>query len=134
MLRSHLKKVAQETKSIEAIFNYKKQRNLVVNLNRKAKQSYFENPNCNICKPLLSSSTYSNDRILLVENNEIISDDLCLAETFNNYFANITKGLSIPRWHCGNTTIGDPIDLAITKYSSHPSITKIKKRTKQVRR
>ena len=136
MLRSHLKKVAQETKSIEAIFNYKKQRNLVVNLNRKAKQSYFENLNCddsnkslwNICKPLLSSSTYSNDRILLVENNEIISDDLCLAETFNNYFANITKGLSIPKWHCGNlnTTIGDPIELAITKYSSHPSITKIK--------
>ena len=136
MLRSRLKRIAQETKSPEAIINYKKQRNLVVNLNRSAKHSYFESLNCdgsnkslwNICKPIISSSTCSNDRILLVENNEIISDDLCLANIFNEYFANITTGLSIPKWYSSdnNKTPDDPVNAAITKYASHPSIIKIK--------
>ena len=97
--------------------------------------AYFESINYdntnkslwNICKPILGHHSYS-DRILLVENNEIISNDNCLAKILNTYFANITRGLPIPRWH--NEEISesnsDPIEKAVRKYASHPSIVKIK--------
>ena len=112
MCRSKLKKIAQESKTPEAISNYKKQRNVVVKLNRKAKKSYFENINYDntnkslwdICKPILSNSINTKENIILVEKDEIISEGLCLATTFNKYFANITAGLSIPKWYCNDDT------------------------------
>ena len=43
MKRTRLKRVANETKSAEDIAEYKKQRNLVVRLNKTAKRAYYEN-------------------------------------------------------------------------------------------
>ena len=52
-----------------------------------------------------------------------------LRKFFNRYFTNITKELeiSVNKTHL-STTHGtdDPIDIAIIKYSKHPSIKKIK--------
>ena len=46
-VRSRLKNIANKTGSISDIENYKKERNYVVSLNRKAQKSYFKelNPN-----------------------------------------------------------------------------------------
>ena len=41
MRRSKLKNIATKTKNPEDIAYYRKQRNLVVNMNRQAKKSYF---------------------------------------------------------------------------------------------
>ena len=43
MVRSKLKNKANKTKNSDDIARYRKQRNLVVNLNRRAKKSYFNN-------------------------------------------------------------------------------------------
>ena len=43
MKRSKLKNKANETKNLSGIKNYQKQRNYVVELNKKAKLEYFNN-------------------------------------------------------------------------------------------
>ena len=64
----------------------------------------------------------------LLENNEIISIDKSVAEIVNEYFVNITNSLGIEG--TGENTVSthdidDPVEIAITKYSSHSSIKKI---------
>ena len=51
----------------------------------------------------------NHDRILLVGENETISDNVEISEKLNNSFANIVKSLSIPQYkdHLVNT---DSID------------------------
>ena len=54
---------------------------------------------------------------------------LKIAEIFNDYFANITQDLVITDTGAqlsSTTGIEDPIDKAVEKYKSHPSIKKIK--------
>ena len=43
MNRSRLKRVANKTKHPKDIAEYKKQRNIVVRLNKEAKRTYYEN-------------------------------------------------------------------------------------------
>ena len=60
---------------------YKKQRNVVVSPNQGSKTFW------KVCKPLLSSKSNSGvGRILLIENNDILSDDKSIATIFNEYF------------------------------------------------
>ena len=59
----------------------------------------------------------------------MVTDDLKIAEIFNDYFANITQDLEITDTgaHLSPTIdIEDPIDKAVEKYKNHPSIKKIK--------
>ena len=137
MVRSKLKRISQIVKTEDSIRKYKEQRNRVVNLNKKAKVNYFKNNNIdnnkaslwNICKPFLSEkSGNSNERIFLVENDEILSDNLILANTFNSYFTNIVSTLKVakvpsPLIFCSSV---DPIESIICKYSTHESVVKIK--------
>ena len=91
-------------------------------INPSAKKSMWK-----ACKPFFSEKNGSSSRITLVENNEIISDEFAISNIFNQYFINTISTLSIPRWP-GTTSLNntDPITSAIIKYSSHPSIIKIK--------
>ena len=138
MKRSKLKRTAQLSNSIQDIKIYKKQRNFVVALNRKTKQTFFSNLDSNrastsksfwkTCKPLFSSKLCNTEeRIVLLEQNEILSDELAIANCFNNYFVNITNTLPIIKWgqHFDNPVI-DPVEHAVLKYSTHPSVLKIK--------
>ena len=136
MLRTRLKNIAAKTKLPEDMANYRKQRNLVVNLNRKSRSSFYhsittQSQSKNFwkeCKPLFSNKINTMaERILLVENERIVSDDRDVATTFNEYFNRITETLDIPAW--GSTFVpktDDPVRNAIAKYSNHPSICKIK--------
>ena len=60
----------------------------------------------------------------LLENNEIISEDKSVAEIFNDYVANITNSFGIEE--TGKSTVStldidDPVEIALTKCSLHPS-------------
>ena len=118
---------------------YKRQRNLCLKLLREAKTNYYKNldPNSlydnrkfwHTVKPLFSGTIKTSASVTLIENNEIISNDKCVAEIFNEYFATITNSLGIQE--TGKNTVSthdvnDPVEIAITKYSSHSSIKKIR--------
>ena len=47
-------------------------------------------------KPLFSSTCTATDKIILVENEAILTDDKEVAKFFNSYFANIIETLNIP--------------------------------------
>ena len=70
----------------------------------------------------------------LVENDEIITDDLKIAETFNNFFSETVPNLNITtnsEIFTDTSLIDDPVLKAIKKYEKHPSIKMIKEKMEQ---
>ena len=68
----------------------------------------------------------SKEQILLVENEEIISEDSKIVESLNSFFSTIVKNLKIPGYRPHNDSlfenVSDPILQVILKYRNHPSI------------
>ena len=63
-----------------------------------------------------------------MEENEVISDDKAIAESFNEYFVNITDSINVGEAKLNllpTDGMEDPIDIAITKYNLHPSVKRI---------
>ena len=80
-------------------------------------------------KPLFSEKHFSNNKITLIEGEEIISNDQELAEIFNSYFANVVDNLDIEGFEtCDYNYIPDLdyISNIIEKFQNHPSLKKIK--------
>ena len=85
MKRARIRKfyLKNELKQLKAAYNY--QRNICISLLRKSKRSYFENLNVKLVRdnkkfwknvaPLFSNKTKSKERITLIENENIISND-----------------------------------------------------------
>ena len=67
-------------------------------------------------KPFFSDKSQSKNNIVLIEDETIISNDLEVAETMNEFFVSVTDSLGI------NENSG----MALHKFSNHPSILKIK--------
>ena len=70
-----------------------------------------------------------NENITLVENNNIISSEIEIAEKLNAFFSNIVKELNIKVEEdllCDVSDINDPVERAIQKYRNHLSIQMIK--------
>ena len=138
MNRSRCKNAFYKNKTAQNWEKYRKLRNDVVKLTKKVKREYFENLNLNSItdnknvwksvKPNFTNKNRKNDKIILVENGEIISKNKKTAEIMNNYFVNITKELNIPEESRVDVDFlfTDPIDGIIQTYSKHPSILKIK--------
>ena len=118
---------------------YKKYRNYCVNLFKKEKKKYYENLDIKsftdnklfwkTIKPLFSDKQQHSSNITLIENKKIISNDLEIAETMNNFFTNITKNLEIEGYNSTEFTPDievDDISNIIQKHVNHPSIIKIK--------
>ena len=105
MRRSALKKKANNLNGPLAIKLDKKQRNYVVNLSRKVKQDYFQkhmpHGSCSknfwkFCKPFFTSQvTNFDDKIMLAENEKVVSQNEEIAYLFNTCFSDITKGSNI---------------------------------------
>ena len=76
--------------------------------------------------PFLSDKIVSKEQILLVENYEIFSGDIKIAESLNSFFSDILENLKIPGyWPHYNSlfeNVSDPIIIVILKYRNHPSI------------
>ena len=140
MVKRKLKHKANITHTETDIKNYKRQRNKCVFLNRKRKREAYANLNVKTIdnskkffdtyKPLLSHKETVSDKIILVEDETILSDDRDIAQCFNNHFSNITKTLSIKEWPTSDeaSCIADAVDKAIAKYKDHPSVIKIKEK------
>ena len=119
---------------------YTTQRNYFVNLLRKTKREYFTNIKVSnitdnkkfwqTVKPLFSDKINHTETINLIDNGVTLSNDKEIAETFNKYYCNIAKNLSLPE----NPSIKepsvelftDPAILALENYKDHPSIASIK--------
>ena len=66
------------------------------------------------CKPFFTNqSTNFDDKIMLIENEKVVSQNEEISYLFNTYFNYITKGLNIERWQTSNLTCKDPLVSAI---------------------
>ena len=72
-------------------------------------------------KPIFGNKIKGNKTIALEEENEVITDDGKLAQTFNEYFVNIVPSLGITSFHENNDNVNnDNIDNIIRKFEGHP--------------
>ena len=139
MLRSRLKNVFNRDKSEESKLAYTKQRNKCTQLLRKSKRNFYSSLNPRFVsdtktfwktvKPFFSEKISSNENIVLIEKEEIISEDNRISELFNDFFRNAVINLNVdidPGLLVNVDHIDDPILKAIEKYKNHPSIIKIK--------
>ena len=140
MLRTNLRNKFLKNRSNENKRNFVKQRNHCVSLLRKTKREYYSNLDekeiCDrktfwkIVKPMLSKKIKSNERITLIENDEIIKTEKGTAKVFSAFFSNIVQNLDIQQYNvddpiCEN--INDPLLKSIVRYQNHPSIVAMKK-------
>ena len=92
------------------------------------KKSYYGNLEVNdVCdnikfwstvKPLLSDKVKNSEKVVLIENDEILSKDTEVCEVMNNFFANIVTDLNIPQYktnELNDNNITDPILKMIDK-------------------
>ena len=87
---------------------YNKQRKYCVSLLRKEKKEYFARLNekgitdnrkfWHTVKPFLSDKVKSRDAIILVDGENIKSNENEMTHTFNDFFSNIVKNLKIPEY------------------------------------
>ena len=101
MHHSRLKNVFNKSRTPKTWDSYKKQRNFCVNLLRKTKKEYFENINIKdindnkkfwkTVKPLFSNKGLNTNKLMIIEKNNLISEESILANTMNQYFTSITK-------------------------------------------
>ena len=78
-------------------------------------------------KPLFSDKHFCNNKITLIEGEEIVSEDQELAEIFNSYFANVVDNLDIEGFETQNFNYSPELDYIsnnIKKFQNHPSIKK----------
>ena len=71
----------------------------------------------------------ANENITLVDNNNVISSDIEIAEKLNTFFSNVVKELNIKIKEDllrDVSDIDDPVEKAIQKYRNHPSMQMIK--------
>ena len=96
---------------------------IIVSLLRKERKEYFARLNeeditdnrkfWHTVKPLFSDNVKSREAIILVDNENIKSNENEMANTFNDFFSNIVKNLKIPEYQREN-------DLH-SRLSSHPA-------------
>ena len=138
ILRTNLRNTFLKNRSNENKSNYVKQRNYCVSLLRKTKRQYYSNLEkvCDnktfwkIFKSMLSKKIKSNERINLIENDEIIKTEKENAKVLNAFFSNMVQNLDIQQYNgddpiCEN--MNDPLLKAIVRYRNHPSIVAMKK-------
>uniref|UniRef100_A0A7M5X3F0 Reverse transcriptase domain-containing protein n=1 Tax=Clytia hemisphaerica TaxID=252671 RepID=A0A7M5X3F0_9CNID len=131
MIRSHLKAVAIKSKQPEDKAIYNRQRNLVVQLNKKAKKLFFSKNNQNskhfwdaIKTKFSDKNCKAEGKIQLLENDVLHTSDEHVANIFNTYFNRITETLEIPSWSNQSTSLNSD-DTSELTFQNHPSIKEI---------
>ena len=150
MTRSRLRNIYLKNRSDKNKHECNKQRNYCVSLLRKTKTNCYANLNekdvtydkqfWRTVKPLLSGKIESPGKITLVEqretpdtdgniDDEIVNDDIKIAEILNRFFSNAVNDLKVPGFY-GAVPLADnishPIFRALLKYANHPSNIAIK--------
>ena len=146
MNRSRCKNAYCKNKTLENWEKYRKLRNECLKLTRKTKKEYFHNLDISAIndnrtfwktvKPFFTTKGIKgSNKIILLEKEEIISDNSKVTEIMNDYFVNIASevGVSIPTNESNlnrDLTFIDQIEQIMNDYSEHPSILKINERIK----
>ena len=138
MNRSRLKNRFHKNPSKENELKFKKQKNYCVNLLRKQKKKYYKDLKLEsitdnkrfwkTMKPFFSDKNCMNKKITLIEGDKILSNDIEVAETMNDFFSNAVKSLDIQEYNGEFLPDSDMTmtENAILKFKNHPSILKIK--------
>ena len=118
----------------------KKHQNYTKRLGRRTRKSFYEglDPKSitdskkfwRTISPLFTDKGGIRDKIVLVENEEIISDDGQVAETFNDFFSRSVEALGITENQLLLNRVDESevgVDACIKEYETHPSIISIKK-------
>ena len=140
MQRAKLKNKYNKVPTEENNLLYKNQRNYCANLLKKVKRDYYNNLDINIFKdnktfwksirPFFSDKQKDYQKeFILMDNDEVTSDGIGVAEKLNNYFVDVIENLDILPFIEDNeieTNTCHVIDTIVSKYKNHPSILKIK--------
>ena len=129
--RSRVLNKFREDRTISSHVAYKRQRNICVKLLRKTKKDFFNNLDVKrvtdnkqfwkTVKPCLTDKTLKGERILLIENEKVESDEREIVKIFNEYFSKIVPNLDI---QSPPSVIlhHDPVLNTTKKFENHPSI------------
>ena len=77
-------------------------------------------------KPFFSNKGSQTNNIILKDKNGLVTESLIIANTFNNYFINITNTLNLKPSMPKSKSLSDLLKL----YEDHCSVSKIKKNIK----
>ena len=115
--------------------NYVKRTNYCVSLLRRTKKENFGNLDpknvadnrtfCRTVKPFPSNKYIENEKIILVEKEEVLTHDSSVAKVLNNFFSSIVKTLGVSDYmhsHPLTKKVNNPTLRAIRKYQNHPSV------------
>ena len=107
MRRSRLLNKFRQERTISSHVAYKKQQNTCVKLLRKTKKHFFSNLDIKhvidnkqfwkTVKPWLTDKTLRDDKITLIENEKVVSDEKELVSIFNECFSNVVSNLDNQR-------------------------------------
>ena len=131
MKKSRLKNEANKTSKAADIFNYKKQRNLVIKINKECKRDYLDKLNIKTttkqfsktCKPYLSNKhSHGASKNTLIEIDRIVSENNKIAKNFNTYFESVTDSLNLFEWIGEPFNSNDKTEQISAKISKHQSV------------
>ena len=135
MTRSRLKKRQIKVRKRRIL---RKQRNLVLKINRKVKKNVLKsftstnykmkNKNLwKLCKPFFTEKGSQYDQnITLIVKKRSISEKIKVANILNKYFINITMTLNIPEWKKQRGLTFQNLNTVLDTFSSHSSVNQIK--------
>ena len=123
------------------INKFKRQRNLVTNLNKQDKLQYLEklSVDCNsklfwkACKPYFSNKNGNiQENIMLLEKDKLLSKQTDVSSTFSKHFGSITDSLNLFSWPEDTlmSSRNGTVNSIIKKFACHPNIKAIKKKFK----
>ena len=138
MKRSFLESKFYKYRSEENRKALKKQKNYCNRLSKRERRNYYSQLRLNnitdkkkfwyTMKPFFTDKEGSKDNIVLVEGDKIISDDIEVAQKFNDFFKNAVISLNINenKFLLKETEMCvNGVEEAIRKYEIHPSILSI---------
>ena len=143
MTRSRLRNKFLKCPSQGNEHNYKKHRNYCTSLFRKEKKKFYDNIDISLItdnkkfwktvKPFFSEKHFGKKKVILVDNDNIISNDKDVAETMNTFFSNIVYSFDLNKYpdeHLVNDYAENHISNIVNKYKDHPRIIRIREMRK----
>ena len=88
-------------------------------------------------KPLFSNSDPVSNKIILVENGQILQEETQVAESLSSHFWKIIDMLGLDSFFTNtdqNKTVDQIVNQAIEKYKNHDCLLRIKEKTEKKKR
>jgi len=138
MKRSYLEKDYFKKKTTASLKKYKQQKNFCSRLYKKERKSFYNNLDPSVVsdnktfwkniQPFFSEKRKVGNKITLVQESQIISDDKLVSEEINSFFKDAASSIDIAEnfYLKDKSNAADPIDRLIDEYKNHPSILTIK--------